>query len=299
VNQYDTLVRDFLYDHSTISFEKVGTLTLGNKPISAEQPLSPGAISFQFNKRAVTSPELSEFIAAKTGKSKTLINSDLESYVEMMRQFINIGNPYEIEGLGVLKLGKTGEYEFSPFDISHKKEETRSSKKQKERNESSLSPRKTTNRNALILFALVIILGVLGVIGWGSYKLFIENKNKTVKTNTDTANTSVQTITQDTLAKINTDTLAKQDSAANKILKGDSLEYRFIHEITKSAARAYPRVTVLKQSGYPSMIDSVKADSVTYYTLYFKYKLSSVDTAMMRDSIQKLLNRKIRIKQIK
>jgi hypothetical protein len=299
VNQYDTLIRDFLYDHNTISFEKVGTLTLGNKPISAEQPLLPGAISFQFNKRAITSPELSEFIVAKTGKSKTLINSDLESYVEMMRQFINIGNPYEIQGLGVLKLGKTGEYEFSPYDISHKKEETGSIKKQKERNDSPSSQGKTTNRNALILFALVIILGVLAVIGWGSYKLFIENRNKTVKTNIDTAGTSIQTAIPDTTAKINMDTLAKQDSAANKILKGDSLEYRFIHEITKSAVRAYPRVTVLKQSGYPSMIDSVKADSVTYYTLYFKYKLSSVDTGMMRDSIQKLLNRKIRIKQIK
>jgi hypothetical protein len=298
VNQYDTLIRDFLSEHNTISFEKVGTLTVGNTPITAEQPLSPGTISFRYDKRAITSPELCEFIAAKTGKSKILIGSDLESYIEMMRQFINIGNPYEIDGLGILKLGKTGEYEFSPFDLSNKKEETRSSKKQKDRNESPLAPGKTSNRNALILFALIIILGILGVIGWGSYKLFIENKNKTAKTNADTTVAPLQTAIPDTTTKINNDSLAKQDSAANQILKVDSFDYRFIHEITRSADRAYPRVTALKQYGYPSMIDSVKTDTATYYTLYFKYKLSSADTAMMRDSVQKLLNRKIRIKQI-
>lgn len=294
MNQYDTFIRDFLFEHRALSFEKIGTLIL-SKTISEEQSLSTDAISFEFNKRAITSPELSEFISAKTGKSKTLIGSDMESYVEMMRQFINIGNPYEIEGLGILKLGKNGEYEFSPFDFSNKKEETRINKRQKEKHESPLSAKKTSNRNALILFALVIILGILGVIGWGSYKLFIENKN--VKTDT-TALDTLPKITQDTTVQVRTDTIARQDSVAKNIPASDTLEYKFIHEITTSSARAYTRVSALKQFGHPSMLDSIKGDSLTHYILYFKYKLSSADTTMMRDSLEKLLQKKIRIKQV-
>jgi len=300
VNQYDTLIRDYLYEHDAVSFEKVGTITLGSKPISADQPISPESISFQYNKRAETSAELSDFIAAKTGKNKTLVIADLESYVEMMRQFMNIGNPYEIEGVGILKLAKNGEYEFSPFDHTHKKEETRHVKKQKERTDSPLTLKRTSNKNALMLFALVIVLGVLGVIGWGTYKLFIENKNQPVVSTNNAADSLVQTVAPpDTTATATADTTTKQDTLAVKSATGDSLEYKFIHETTTSATRAYTRVNALKEWGHPSLLDSIKGDSLTHYILYFKYKLSSADTTMMKDSIQKLLNRKIRIKQIK
>lgn len=296
MNQYDTLIRDFLFDHGYISFEKIGTLTLNNKSISQDQPIPPAAISFQFDKRAITSPELAEYISAKTGKNKTLIGSDLESFVEMMRQFMNIGNPYEIEGIGILKLAKSGEYEFSAFDLTNKKEEARTSKtkKQKEKYDSPLTVKKSSNRNALILFALVIILGILGVIGWGSYKLFIENKNKTASAPVD----SIPPVVQDTVAHMTVDTTAIQDTSATNILAVDTSEYKFIHEITTSSTRAYTRANSLKQYGYPSMLDSIKGDSLTHYVLYLKYRLSSADTAMMRDSLQKLLQKRIRINHV-
>ena len=105
MNQYDTLIRDYFYEHKSVSFENVGELIIDTNIASPEQPPSKAAIHFKFNKRAITSPGLAEYIAAKTGKNKVLINSDLESFVELMRQFMNIGKPYEMEGVGILKLG--------------------------------------------------------------------------------------------------------------------------------------------------------------------------------------------------
>ena len=150
-----------------------------------------------------------------------------------------------------------------------------------------------------MLFALVIVLGVLGVVGWGTYKLFVENKNNTPsQTQNATTDTSIQNSIQpqalpDT-ATAKTDSLPKQDSIV--VSAPDSAEYKFFHETTTSAARAYERMRVLKTWGHPSEVDSVKRDSVTVYHLYFKYRLNVADTAAMKDSVQKLLSRKVRIR---
>ena len=59
--------------------------------------------SLQFDKRAATTPELINFISTKTGKSKMLIASDLESHLTQAREFINIGKTYEITKCRVYK----------------------------------------------------------------------------------------------------------------------------------------------------------------------------------------------------
>lgn len=298
MNHYDALIRDYLYEHRTVSFEKVGSLTIERQP-SPDQPqtLLPGTVNFIFNKRAVTTPELADFIAAKTGKNRVLITSDLESYVETMRQFMNIGNPYEIEGVGILKLGQSGEYGFSPFDYSHRKDESRSGKRHREKSDSPLMAKRNSNKNVLILFALIIVLGVLGVVGWGTYKLLIENKSDNASISADTVQTTVPVTTLPDTTNTTVDSINKPDTTV-ALTTTDSVEYKFIHETTTSAARAYERMRSLKEWGHPSMVDSAKRDSVTVYTLYFKYKLSNADTASMRDSIFKLLNRKIMIRPV-
>jgi len=298
VNHYDALIRDYLYEYKSVSFEKIGELVLDSSA-SADQPISKGSIHFTVSKRAITTPELAAFIAGKTGKNKVLISSDLESFVELMRQFMNIGKPYEMEGVGIFKLGKAGEYEFAVFDETHKREETKSSRKQKSRTDSPLSVKNSSNKSLLMFFALIIILGVLGVIGWGSYKLFVNNKNSTPS---QIQNAGVDTTTQSNLpanplvdsTAIKADSLQKKDSAT--FATSDSATYKFIHETTTSSVRAYERMNSLRSFGHPSSIDSVKRDSLTVYTLYLKYRLSTADTALMRDSLQKLLNRKIKIK---
>ena len=288
MSQYDTLIRDYIYEHKKISFEKVGELVLeGNSS-------DPSSFKFTYNKRATTTPELITYISEKTGKNKALIASDIESFLELMRQFMNIGKPYEMEDVGMFKLGNAGIYEFSAIDYSHRKEEPR---KQKARQEVPLAAKKSSNKNVLTFFALLIVLGVLGVVGWGTYKLFIEKTTvqtqQPVEDSLSTAATTPPLTDTATQAK---DSVPNQDSTTIVALS-DSSMYKFIHETTTSAARAYQRTTSLKTFKHPAFIDSTKRDSVTFYTLYMQYKLTARDTAIMRDSLQKLLGRKVKIKQ--
>src|SRR5689334_5182119 len=112
MNHYDPFILGFFTEHKTVSFEKIGHLSIGGANHAA------GAVTFQYDKKAETTPELSNFIAERTGKSKVLIQSDLESYFELTRQFINIGKPYELEGFGFISLNKSGEYTFTPYETA-------------------------------------------------------------------------------------------------------------------------------------------------------------------------------------
>ena len=291
VNHYDTLIRDYIYEHKLVSFEKVGELVLDGSP-SAD----PSSFKFTYNKRADTTPGLIAYIAEKTGKNKALIASDIESFVELMRQFMNIGKPYELEGVGMFKLGSAGTYEFVPFDPAHRKEEPR---KQKMKQDAPLMVKPSSNKGVLTFFALLIVLGVLGVVGWGTYKLFIEKNTTAVTTETATQDTAAQVIQTPALpdsTTITKDSVSGPDSSV-VVVTGDSAMYKFVHETTTSATRAYQRTNALKAFKHPSFVDSTKKDTVTYYMLYLRYKLKPADTTVMRDSLQKLLGRKISIKQ--
>lgn len=289
MSQYDTLIRDYIYEHKKVSFEKLGELVVEGNPTS-----DPSSFKFTYNKRAATTPELITYISEKTGKNKALIASDIESFLELMRQFMNIGKPYEMDGVGMFKLNNAGVYEFAAIDYTHKKEEPR---KQKIK-EAPLVSKKSSNKNVLTFFALLIVLGVLGVVGWGTYKLFIEKTTPQIQTQQPVEDslpvTNTTTVT-DTSAIVK-DSLTKQDSVST-VATSDSSLYKFIHETTTSAARAYQRTNSLKAFKHPSFVDSVKRDTVTYYTLYMQYKLIAADTTIMRDSLQKLLGRKVKIKQ--
>ena len=60
-------------------------------------------VDFRFDKKATTTPELIDFISSRTGKSRMLIASDLESHLKQAREFINIGKTYEIINTGFIK----------------------------------------------------------------------------------------------------------------------------------------------------------------------------------------------------
>src|SRR4051812_8109154 len=120
MNHYDPFIQDFLSQYRSVSFEKIGHITIGNS-----QGISESSVIFQYDKKATNTPELINFIAEKTGKNKFLIESDLESHFELTRQFINIGKPYELEGLGFISLSKSGEYTFTPYEREGKEEHKR------------------------------------------------------------------------------------------------------------------------------------------------------------------------------
>ncbi|CAN5115559.1 hypothetical protein BH11BAC6_BH11BAC6_08600 [soil metagenome] len=186
---------------------------------------------------------------------------------------------------------------LSNLTLHKKKEEYKNTRHQNTPNDSQLTSKNATNKNLLMVFALLIVLGVLGILGWGSYKLFIEKKPANV-IQTDTLNNTNGLVVQpsaDTMqTKIN-DTASNATNSATLTNNGTP-SYKFIHERTNLQQRAYARTNALRAYGYPAYVDSVKRDTTTYYTLYLKYQVIAADTARLRDSLYKMLNKKITIK---
>ena len=298
MNQYDFLIRDYLYEQKTVSFEKIGTLSIADKSKAAETQQPQGNLIFEFDKRATTSPGLITYIAERTNKNKGLILSDLESYIELMRQFINIGKPYEMDGVGVFKLAKSNEYEFVPYDGSEPTEEQKIIKRQQIKNNSSLVVKKGSDKRALMFLAVLIILGVIAVIGWGSYKLFM---GKSFFSSTPDTTATITTPIIDTPV-LHPDTTLNADTTATTApptIIGDTSDYKFIFETTTSPNRAALRTQQFNKSGKPSGYDSTATDSGFVYHLYFKMRLKNSDTTATKDSLMKYLTRNIKIVRVK
>lgn len=292
VNQYDLLIADYLSENKSVSFEKIGTLSFFDNSNAAEPPVPKGALQFKYDKKAITDPGLIDYIAQRASKNKGLILSDLESYIELMRQFINIGKPYEMESVGVFKLAKSNEYEFTAYDSTTNTEEQKKPRKQYASGSSPLVAEKSSNRSALMLLAMLIVLAVLGVIGWGAYKLFVTKSNSNI--NKDTMAAAENVI--DTTANSNTANLSKGTAS---LIRKDTADYKFIFENTTSETRARKRTEQLRNLGNASGVDSLVTDTGRVYQLYLKLRLHYADTARAKDSIQKYLQRSIKITEIK
>lgn len=292
MNHYDTYINEFLSRNKAVSFDKIGHLSYYGKTASADEMPVSGPLQFTFDKKAATTKELVEYIAAQTGKNKTLIESDIESYFELMRQIINIGNPHEIEGLGVFKMNKAGVIEFYIPDPTLKKDEYRTSKKQQSSlTSTSFQPGKKKSKSALMVFAGLIIVGVLAVIGWGTYKLFISNPS--LFKQTDTAEQVTILPPADTTAKT-TNTATVQQPVAT-VNPNDSAFFKFIHETTRYSIRAERRTAQLVSFGNTAAYDSLNTDSGKIYRLYLKLKILPADSTKIKDSLQKNFSRAVTI----
>jgi len=274
-----------------LSLEKIGTLTIDEKTASSHHL----SVQFQYDKKASTSPELINYIAERTGKSKVLIESDIESYTETMRQLMNIGKPYEIEGIGEYKLAQTGEYQFSVFEMPSGKEEHKTVRRHPS---GELMPKKrSSNRNALILVSLIIVLGILGVIGWSTYNFFAHGlKDRSVK---DSSVVATVPPVNDTTSFITADSATSiKDTAKNditRIVKSDTVDYKFIYETTLLRERATRRTNQLISFGERAEFDSVATDAGQLYRLYIKKRLNNADTTREKDSLERYLQRSIQI----
>ena len=113
----EQLIVQYLYTNKKVTLQDIGVFYLSpSVTISPEQDkdavLPDNAITFEYNIKAVQDDNLIDFIVKQTRKIKPLATSDLESFTILGRQFMNIGKPLPIEGLGILQKNQLGEYEF-------------------------------------------------------------------------------------------------------------------------------------------------------------------------------------------
>ncbi len=299
------LLGQYLLQNKKMQLQGIGEFILDNfyeNPFENEKGrirLPENSIRFLPNKKATEDPGLIAFISQHTGKIKPLAASDLEDFLNIGKQLLNVSKQFHIEGLGALILNDNGNYGFTQGNeaiaamVSEEPHVKKYAQKREERSDDMSfeggysKPAKTTAnmlRRPLIAFAL--LLG-LAIIGWVVYYFFQEWQLN--RSRRDNALENIQPVIPDPNA-LQTDSLkTNADSAVASAPAGNS--YKVIIE-TAQRQRALSRHAALQKMGYDVKLST--EDSLTF-KLYTIINGPLSDTARSRDSLTRFFGRKARI----
>ena len=269
------LLAQFLINNKQLSLAGLGRFTLNNS----------GEIIFQHDASVKEDAELVLFIAENTGKMKSLVASDLDSNLELARQFLNIGKPYLFEGIGTLSKNKYGTIEFFQGNTSQEKnkenagdgrDKTSTTENSFTDYEEMFSPKKPGPPASKRIVTWLVAIAGLSLAVFGGYIVYKKTKNKK------------EPIVQKEEIKpvILPDSLPKTNDTSSIVTKpvDSSGMYRFV--IEKAARqRAFFRYNYLKENLIDVKMDT--KDSVLF-NLYFLMHATPSDTAKKRDSLQRL-----------
>ena len=243
---------------------------------------------------------LIEFIHQYTGKMKPLAESDLESYLSLGIQLINIGKPFHLEGIGSVYRSKEDKFDFLPGEFSQVKlvlpgeEQVDSSEKRKTNFDAPASDKSNQPASARRVFlALGIVVG-LALIAWGGYDLY---KKKTTESSQES---SVQAPALDTSAsqKDSLNLISRRadslKAAASIQAQSDTSKYKFVILGTTNRKRAERRYGQLLS--FATKVKMQSKDS-TFFQVYFSLPATPKDTLRIKDSLSAYYATKTTIEQ--
>lgn len=292
----EQLIVQYLYNNKSITLQGIGTIHL-DPTVSLPQEgdknatLPENAFSFDYNLKAGEDGGLIDFIVQQTRKIKPLASSDLESYSILAKQFLNIGKPLTIEGIGTILKSQAGIYEFTPGTyVSQKFEEA--PKQLKEKHEEHISfeneaPKKGNSRGFL-LFVFFILFASLTALGL--YYFIFKNKGPKTETVTETPSLTVP----DSTTKVTDTTHAKPDTSAAMqpaapVVK-DSTNFKVVIREYLNEAAANKAQARFATFGY-TQLAVIKVDS-TKFRLVMPFTSPLSDTLRAMDSLKRIFQGK-------
>lgn len=283
------LLAQYLYQEKKLNLAGIGTFLVDPSARTTIDTLHTSeGISFQYNASVKEDDNLISYISTHTGKMKSLASSDLDSYIELARQFLNIGKPFQLEGIGTLVKNKNGELEFTADHLLADKVKDTG---MKELSATSISDGSLTTYESLKphvdkappfkkLFLALLVLGTTALIIWAGYRMY--KNNSAAQSPEDQQAIDETTPVTDTTKYVAPakDTIAAPQQA-NQATNSSSNSYRFVIEVAHRQ-RAFYRYATLKKGGVPIQMST--ADSVIY-KLFFVLPAMPADTARMSDSL--------------
>ena len=112
------IISHYLIMHSNVSLQEIGTFTYTGATVNIDDlsrdiSFPENSIQFQYNPKAITDEAFLLFITKHTGKLRSLVASDFESYLLTGKQFLNIGKALIIKDIGFLIKQQDGNFEFT------------------------------------------------------------------------------------------------------------------------------------------------------------------------------------------
>ncbi|HSC55312.1 MAG TPA: hypothetical protein VLC98_16890 [Phnomibacter sp.] len=299
----EQLITRYVYQHGEISLQGIGTIKLLDAVPDVEylqkhKLVVINGLEFVHQKMAVTTPDFVKYYATQRGKIASLATNDIEAFLGMATQFLNIGNPFEIKGLGTLSKINDGTLLMAPgFFIITKEEEATGKLKERQVDTEDKSDtnfygekeQKTSPLVKILLGAMLAIVIVAG--GWWLYKSI---------TQPDTAQ-EVAANGGDTLlvpqANTAVDTPAVQTTPV--AMPVDSLTVVSWKAIFRQVSGKDTAIAL--HNGYKKKIATPilmqTADSVTFQ-FYVQIQSAAKDTTFKKDSIRRFFQRPIQLERV-
>jgi hypothetical protein len=287
----EQLIVQYLYQNKEVTLQGIGTFRLNplvELPTSTSKDfvMPEEAFEFEDNQKATEDEGLVDYIV-KSGKIRSLAISDIDSYVTLSKQFLNIGNPLFIEGVGTIQKNRQENYLFTSGQFVNSVVNTAPNKMKERKDEvvsfQSEGKNEDNRKTILILIGIVvIILTTLGI-----YYLFSssDKPDEAVVPVVTAPITPVHIDSVDTAKKIVP--IVKPDSIAP-----DGSTFKILlHQYSKEDV-AQKEFDKLKT--YGNKVVLIKKDSNNYLIVMpFTKPVSYAPTA--KDSLSKLLGCKASI----
>ena len=298
--KFDDLLAQYLYENKTLQLQGIGTFKLDGaivlpSPQDKEIFYPIEGLNFIYSPKDQTNEDLIIFLVKKLGKIQPLVRSDLESYLSNIKQFINIGKPYTIEGIGTLNKNNQGTYEFTPGTFLPAKEELSPHRDNPEHMHRQKAKKSESNRSATIILMIIAVVAFFGAAIWGITYLMNKNKDKEIsQVIEDSSTLNNVALPPDTLQNTTTQQSTTETSLLNNSV---SYDYKMIFDITKSKERVFARSARLTKDGVAFKIDTLRINDTLNYRMYISRKLMTTDTLAVRDSLRKFFLKSIIIER--
>ncbi|MCO6496396.1 MAG: hypothetical protein J5I50_01915 [Chitinophagaceae bacterium] len=309
----DQLLLEYLLKYGELRLHEIGVFKLKDAVHAPDDPSKPivipsDAISFKFDPKTPEDADLVAYISESTGKITPLASADLDSYLSLRKEFLNIGKPMILANIGTLEKAssgeltfKGGEYVVKMVDTDRKVPEIEEAEPDKDDSFSDLRPsRRRTGRIWLYLFLVII----LGLIAWALWKYDFDQDKTDGITQTETE--AAPAITPPATAPAPADSIAQPaesqreqatepvDSTQTQNLPSTEVTpqvtpsttggFKIIVGVYRLRSTAERRIEDLKLVNRDNLSLMVK-DSVNYWVLEsFNRPLS--DTTVVRDSVR-------------
>lgn len=281
------LLAQFFYSTKRLDIPGIGSFLLEGEPLPAEdkKPELIQGVIFKNDRTIKESPELVAYVSQHTGKIKALASADLESFWEIAIQFLHIGKPFMIEGIGSLSKLQSGGYSFSPGYLSHDKIDPEKQVEEKTQEEnfdykSILYFKKIGGGNWKRPMVIFLFVAGLGAAIWGGYVLSRRTSKVMMANQPEAPPKELVSAFQDS-SGLN----GIKDSSAQftSPVKTDSTLFKYVVE-TAERKRALSRFEFLRSNGLAIKMET--KDSLIF-DLYFSLKSLPGDTARVRDSLSR------------
>jgi len=304
-----SLFAEYLIQNKKLVLPGIGSFTLDETILKTPEQetagirIVPGSVQFYPDKKIAPDQALIEFISKETGKIKPLATSDLESYLELGMQLININKPFILEGVGTLQKNGQNQLEFIQGDAFAGQPELQSKKagklfEEEPHPEENLfrTPQKI-NTNTRTLVIILLLLAGIAIIAWVAYYFYNQSNKSEADANSDAVtNTVMQEVKPDTAVNTVIDTAAtvalpkdSVSSIAAPTVQTDPGSFKLILEVANQK-RALKRYAELKEYGHKVQLET--PDSVNF-KIYIPVTAPLSDSIRHRDSLSRFFGRKV------